>query len=73
MIQQLQLLCCNGATMPSNYLAQAGVIYDNNASIEAQLEKSLLRSITLPFVDYQSWFEKKNRYPILPRALWYNS
>jgi hypothetical protein len=29
-----------GATMPSNYLAQAGVIYDNNASIEAQLEKN---------------------------------
>jgi hypothetical protein len=27
-------------TMPSNYLAQAGVIYDNNASIEAQLEKN---------------------------------
>jgi hypothetical protein len=50
MIQQLQLLCCNGATMPSNYLAQAGVIYDNNASIEAQLEKSLLRSITLLFL-----------------------
>jgi hypothetical protein len=29
-----------GTTMPSNYLAQAGVIYDNNASIEAQLEKN---------------------------------
>jgi hypothetical protein len=63
-----------GATMPSNYLAQAGVIYDNNASIEAQLEKNYSEVLRFLFVDYQSWFEKRRTgYPILPRGSWYNS
>ena len=45
-------------------------IYDNNASIEAQLEKIITQKYYASFfVDYQSWFEKRRTgYPILPRG-----
>lgn len=57
-------------TMPAGYLNQPGVVYDENASTESQLERILLQKYyAYFFVDYQSWFEKRRTgYPILPRG-----
>jgi hypothetical protein len=59
-----------GATMPAGYLAQAGVVYNPEATIEAQLEKIMIQKYyALFFVDYQSWFEKRRTgYPVLPKG-----
>lgn len=59
-----------GVIMPTNYLSQAGVVYDPNTSIEAQLERIITQKYYASlFVDYQSWFEKRRTgYPILPRG-----
>jgi hypothetical protein len=63
-----------GTTMPSNYLAQAGVIYDNNASIEAQLEKIITQKYYASFLlTISLGLKRRTGYPILPRRLWYNS
>jgi hypothetical protein len=57
-------------TMPSGYLTQPGVTYDENVSVDAQLERIMLQKYyAYFFVDYQSWFEKRRTgYPILPRG-----
>jgi hypothetical protein len=59
-----------GATMPSGFLQQAGVVYDANATVEKQLEQIMMQKyIAYFFVDYQSWFEKRRTgYPVLPRG-----
>lgn len=59
-----------GVIMPTNYLAQAGVVYDPNTSVEAQLERIITQKYYASFfVDFQSWFEKRRTgYPILPRG-----
>jgi hypothetical protein len=56
--------------MPAGYLSQEGVIYNPEATIEAQLEKIMVQKYyALFFVDYQSWFEKRRTgYPVLPRG-----
>lgn len=47
-------------TMPAGYLNQSGVVYDENASTESQLERILLQKyFAYFFVDYQAWFEKE--------------
>ncbi len=59
-----------GAVMPTGYLQQAGVAYDETATIEEQLEQIMLQKyFAYFFVDYQSWFEKRRTgYPVLPRG-----
>lgn len=59
-----------GATMPSGYLQQAGVLYNSAATAEQQLEQIMLQKYyAYFFVDYQSWFEKRRTgYPVLPRG-----
>ena len=58
-----------GVAMPANYLTRAGVVYNETASAEAQLEQVMLQKYyAFFFVDYQSWFEKRRTgYPVLPR------
>jgi hypothetical protein len=57
-------------TMPAGYLTKPGVVYDENATTEAQLERIMLQKYyAYFFVDYQSWFEKRRTgYPVLPRG-----
>lgn len=57
-------------TMPAGYLTQPGVVYNENASTEEQLERIMLQKYyAYFFVDYQSWFEKRRTgYPVLPRG-----
>jgi Starch-binding associating with outer membrane len=59
-----------GATMPSDFLQQPGMIYDEAASTEKQLEQIMLQKYyAYFFVDYQAWFEKRRTgYPVLPRG-----
>ena len=59
-----------GVTMPSGYLTQAGVLYNEAGSPDAQLQQIMLQKYyALYFVDYQSWLEKKRTgYPVLPRG-----
>lgn len=59
-----------GATMPTGFLQQPGMIYDATVSIEKQLEQIMLQKYyAYFFVDYQSWFEKRRTgYPVLPRG-----
>jgi hypothetical protein len=59
-----------GATMPTDFLQQSGIVYDEAASTEKQLEQIILQKYyAYFFVDYQSWFEKRRTgYPILPRG-----
>jgi hypothetical protein len=59
-----------GASMPTDYLKQSGVLYDETASTAAQLEKIMLQKYyAFFFVDYQAWFEKRRTgYPVLPRG-----
>lgn len=62
-----------GATMPSNYLAQAGVIYDNNASIEAQLENHYSEVLRFLLLTISLGLKKKNGISDFAKRLWYNS
>lgn len=57
-------------TMPAGYLTQSGLVYDENASNEEQLERIMLQKYyAYFFVDYQAWFEKRRTgYPVLPRG-----
>ncbi|MEJ8819958.1 SusD/RagB family nutrient-binding outer membrane lipoprotein [Lacibacter sp. H407] len=57
-------------TMPAGYLKQSGLVYDENASNEEQLERIMLQKYyAYFFVDYQAWFEKRRTgYPVLPRG-----
>ena len=59
-----------GATMPTGFLQQTGVVYDETATAEKQLEQIMMQKyIAYFFVDYQSWFEKRRTgYPVLPRG-----
>jgi hypothetical protein len=59
-----------GVSVPAGYLTQAGVVYDEAAATEAQLERIMLQKYyAFFFVDYQSWFEKRRTgYPLLPRG-----
>lgn len=59
-----------GVTMPDNYLEQPGVVYQDNATVEEQLQQIILQKYyAFFFNDYQSWFEKRRTgYPILPRG-----
>lgn len=59
-----------GVSMPTGYLSQAGVVYNENSTIEQQLERIITQKYyAYFFVDYQSWFEKRRTgYPILPRG-----
>lgn len=59
-----------GATMPANFLTQAGIVYDAAATQEQQLEQIMIQKYyAYFFVDYQSWFEKRRTgYPVLPRG-----
>lgn len=58
-----------GVIMPSNYLAQSSVVFNNAATTESQLEQIMLQKyFAYFFVDYQAWFEKRRTgYPVLPR------
>ena len=57
-------------TMPAGYLTQPGVIYDETATVDAQLERIMMQKYyAYFFVDYQAWFEKRRTgYPVLPRG-----
>lgn len=59
-----------GASMPSGFTKQPGILYDATASAEKQLEQVMLQKYyAYFFVDYQSWFEKRRTgYPVLPRG-----
>ena len=59
-----------GASVPANFLAQPGVVYNATATAEKQLEQIMLQKYyAYFFVDYQSWFEKRRTgYPVLPRG-----
>ena len=59
-----------GVAMPSGYLTQPGVLYNETDSPDAQLQQIMLQKYyALYFVDYQSWLEKKRTgYPVLPRG-----
>jgi hypothetical protein len=59
-----------GVIIPVNYLTQEGVVFDQNGSTEAQLERIITQKYYASFfVDYQSWFEKRRTgYPVLPRG-----
>lgn len=57
-------------TMPTGYLTQPGVVYNETGTIEEQLERIMLQKYyAFFFVDYQAWFEKRRTgYPLLPRG-----
>lgn len=59
-----------GVVMPTTYLTQPGVAYNNSASAEDQLAKIMEQKYyAYFFVDYQAWFEKRRTgYPVLPRG-----
>jgi hypothetical protein len=59
-----------GVALPAGYLTQAGVLYNEAGSADAQLQQIMLQKYyALYFVDYQSWLEKKRTgYPVLPRG-----
>jgi hypothetical protein len=59
-----------GATLPTGFLAQPTVAYNDMATFESKLERIMMQKyIAYFFVDYQSWFEKRRTgYPVLPRG-----
>ncbi len=59
-----------GGNLPSNYLQQTGVAYNQAATPDAQLQQIMLQKyFAYFFVDYQAWFEKRRTgYPVLPRG-----
>ena len=59
-----------GTSLPANYLTQAGVVYNEAATADAQLQQIMLQKYyAFYFVDYQSWFEKiRTGYPVLARG-----
>lgn len=59
-----------GVALPSGYLTQAGVLYNETGTADAQLQQIMLQKYyALYFVDYQSWLEKKRTgYPVLVRG-----
>ncbi|PJJ79357.1 SusD/RagB family nutrient-binding outer membrane lipoprotein [Mucilaginibacter auburnensis] len=59
-----------GVTVPTGYLQQAGVNFDEDPSMAAQLEKIITQKYyAYFFVDYQAWLEKRRTgYPVLPRG-----
>jgi len=59
-----------GVNLPSNYLQQTGVAYNQAATPDAQLQQIMLQKyFSYFFVDYQAWFEKRRTgYPVLPRG-----
>jgi hypothetical protein len=59
-----------GVTIPAGYLSQTGVVYNEAATTEVQLERIMLQKYyALFFEDYQSWFDKRRTgYPVLPRG-----
>jgi len=59
-----------GVNLPSNYLQQTGVAYNQTATPDAQLQQIMLQKyFSYFFVDYQAWFEKRRTgYPVLPRG-----
>jgi hypothetical protein len=59
-----------GVTLPAGYLQQAGVLYDQTATADAQLQQIILQKYYAYFFnDYQAWFEKRRTgYPVLPRG-----
>ncbi|RYY58343.1 MAG: SusD/RagB family nutrient-binding outer membrane lipoprotein, partial [Chitinophagaceae bacterium] len=54
-----------GVTMPADYLAKPGVVFDASGTFDQQLEQVMLQKYyAYFFVDYQSWFEKRRTgYP----------
>lgn len=59
-----------GATLSQDFLQKPGIVYDETASAEIQLEQIMLQKYyAYFFVDFQSWFEKRRTgYPVLPRG-----
>lgn len=59
-----------GVVLPSGYLSQPSVLFDDAASFDNKLERiHQQKYIAYFFVDYQSWFEKRRTgFPILPRG-----
>jgi hypothetical protein len=59
-----------GVVLPSGYLSQPSVLFDDAASFDNKLERiHQQKYIAFFFVDYQSWFEKRRTgFPILPRG-----
>ena len=59
-----------GVSLPSGYLAQAGVAYKPAGTADEQLQQIMLQKYyALFFTDYQAWFEKnRTGYPVLPRG-----
>lgn len=59
-----------GVTMPAGYLTQSGVVYNDAATTDKQLEQIMLQKYyAFFFTDLQAWFEKRRTgYPVLPRG-----
>jgi hypothetical protein len=59
-----------GATMPSNFLQQSGIVYNESATVTDQLKQIMQQKYyALFFTDYQAWFEKnRTGFPELPRG-----
>src|SRR5690606_321608 len=56
--------------LPADFLERENIAYDEDATLEAQLEQIMLQKyFALFFSDYQMWFEKRRTgYPVLPRG-----
>lgn len=56
--------------LPTGYLQQAGVNFDEGASLDKRLEQIITQKYyAYFFTDYQAWLEKRRTgYPVLPRG-----
>ncbi|RYD90022.1 MAG: SusD/RagB family nutrient-binding outer membrane lipoprotein, partial [Sphingobacteriales bacterium] len=59
-----------GVSLPSGYLEQEGVNFDEGASADNRLQQIITQKYYAYFFnDYQAWFEKRRTgYPVLPRG-----
>lgn len=59
-----------GATMPTGFLQQTGVLYNEAGTADQQLEQIMQQKYyAYYFVDMQAWLEKRRTgYPVLPRG-----
>lgn len=59
-----------GVSLPSGYLQQPDVAYNETATTDARLQQIMMQKYYAYFFnDYQVWFEKRRTgYPILPRG-----
>jgi hypothetical protein len=59
-----------GVSLPAGYLSQAGVNFDEGASMDKRLEQIITQKYyAYFFTDYQAWLEKRRTgYPVLPRG-----